>query len=320
MPRPRRSEDAIVEIARLRYEQRLAQHEIARKLGISEATVSRSLKAALDYGYVEIMVAPKAFRDAELERDLRQRFGLVNAVVVESRPSPAQTLEALGKATARALEELLKPGDVLGVSDGATVAAIAAATRRLPSADIDVVALVGGVGAPEHFTHSSEVCRRMAAGLGARAWQLPAPAIVDDDDAARMLRDIASIRGVFAMMGRIAIGIVGIGFISANATVFREGFVEAAALERIRARGAVGTICARFYGKDGQPVGSDFDGRTQSIALEDLKRAPVRIAAAISSAKADAMRAAIDGGLVNAIATDSELALSLLGRMPPLSA
>lgn len=314
MPRPRRSEDTIVEIARQRYEQRLPQHEIARKLGVSEATVSRALKAALDLGYVEILIAPKAFRNAELERRLREAMNLVAAVVVDSRTSPAQTLETLGKATARYIDDLLKPGDVLGVSDGATVAAIAAAARRVPIADLDVVALVGGVGVPEHFSHSSEVCRRMAAGLGARAWQLPAPAILDDAEAARVLRETASIKGVLAMMTRLAVAVVGVGAISANAMVFRDGFIEPARLEKIRDRGAVGTICARFFGRDGQPVGTEFDGRTLSIGLEDLKRAPIRVAAAISPAKAEAIRAAVDGGLINVVATDTDTAEVLLSK------
>ena len=313
MPRPRRSEDTIVEIARLRYEQRLPQHEIARQMGLSEATISRALKAALDLGYVEISVAPKAFRDAALERELKQRMGLVTAIVVENRSSTSQTLETLGKATARVLDEVLKAGDVLGVSDGATVAAIAAAARRGPATDLDVVALVGGVGTPEHFTHSTEVCRRMAAGLGARAWQLPAPAILDDIGAARLLRETAAIKGVFAMMHRIAVAVVGVGAISESAMVFREGFIEAAELEKIRAQGAVGTICARFFGRDGQPVGTAFDDRTLSIGVDELKRAPIRIAAAISPSKALAMRAAIEGGIINAVATDAETARTLIG-------
>ena len=71
MPRPRRSEDMIVEIARLRYEQRLPQTEIARLLEISEATVSRALKSALDLGYIEFQVTPKAFRDSASEQRLK---------------------------------------------------------------------------------------------------------------------------------------------------------------------------------------------------------------------------------------------------------
>lgn len=314
MPRPRRSEDMIVEIARLRYEQRLPQTEIARLLEISEATVSRALKSALDLGYIEFQVTPKAFRDSAAEQRLKAHLGLRLAVVVESKAGAHA--DTLGKAVARVIEDTLKSGDVLGVSDGATAAAIAAATRRSPARDLNVVALVGGVGAPEHYTHSSEVCRRFAAGLGGQAWQLPVPAIVDDAGAARLLRDTGTVRGVFSMMDRLAMAVVGVGAISANATVFREGFIAPGKLEEIRAHGAVGTICGRFFGKDGRPVGTEFDDRTLSISLERLARVPLAIAAALSPLKAEAIRAAVSGGLVNAVATDVETAEALMA-LPP---
>jgi deoxyribonucleoside regulator len=234
------------------------------------------------------------------------------AVVVDERSNPAQAIDTVGKAVARVIEDMLKPGDVLGVSDGATVSAIASAARRAPTSDFDVVALVGGIGAPEQTTHSSEVCRRMAAGLGGRAWQLPVPALVDDEQTARVLHDTGTVRGVFAMMRKVTIAVVGVGTISPDATIFREGFIDEAFMEDIRARGAVGTICARFFGRDGQRVGTRFDDRTMSIALEDLARVPLRIAAAITPDKAAAIRAAVEGGLINAIATDAATAKALL--------
>ncbi len=302
----------IVEIARLRYEQRLPQTEIARLLEISEATVSRALKSALDLGYIEFQVTPKAFRDAAVEQRLKAYLGLRLAVVVESRAGTHAPADTLGKAVARVIEDTLKSGDVLGVSDGATAAAIAAAARRPPARDINVVALVGGVGAPEHYTHSSEVCRRLAAGLGAQAWQLPVPAIVDDAGAARLMRDTGAVRGVFSMMDHLAIAVVGVGAISATAMVFREGFIAPGKLAEIRAHGAVGTICGRFFGRDGRPVGTEFDDRTLSISLERLTRVPLSIAAALSPQKAEAIRAAVAGGLVNAVATDVETAEALM--------
>lgn len=302
----------IVEIARLRYEQRLPQTEIARLLDISEATVSRSLKSALDLGYIEFQVTPKAFRDTAIEQRLKTHLGIRLAVVVENRVGAHAPSDTLGKAVARVIEDTLKSGDVLGVSDGATAAAIAAAARRSPARDLNVVALVGGVGAPEHYTHSSEVCRRLASGLGAQAWQLPVPAIVDDADAARLLRETGTVRGVFSMMDRLAIAVVGVGAISAAAMVFREGFIAPGKLEEIRAHGAVGTICGRFFGKDGRPVGTEFDDRTMSISLARLSRVPLSIAAALSPQKAEAIRAAVAGRLVNAVATDAETAEALM--------
>lgn len=312
MPRPRRSEDLIVEIARLRYEQRLPQTEIARQLELSEATVSRALKSAHDLGYIEFQITPKAFRDAAIEQRLKAHLGLRLAIVVENRSGALTPVETLGKAVARVIEDMLKPGDVLGVSDGATIAAVAAAARRTSARDVDVVALIGGVGAPEHYTHSSEVCRRLAQGLGVQAWQLPVPAIVDDADAARLLRDTGTVRGVFAMMDRLAVAVVGIGAITATAMAFRDGFIAPGKIEEVRARGAIGTICGRFFGRDGRPVGTEFDARTLSITLDGLSRVPLSIGAALTPFKAEAIRAAVAGGIVNAIATDVETAEALL--------
>jgi deoxyribonucleoside regulator len=312
MARNRRDDDLILRIARMRYDQKLPQHEIAKALAVSESTISRSLKAAMDLGFVEIQITPYAMRDFELERRLVQRFGLEFAVVVQLRDGIANSYEILGRALARTIEERLVPGAVLGVSDGDTVAAVAAAIRRGKTSDVDVVSLIGGVGAPQIPSHSSEVCRMLAAGLGARAWQMPVPAVVDDANAARVLMETSTVRAVFDLMRRLSIAIVGVGSISPRATVFRHGVIDQSYIKTIAARGAIGTICGRFYGADGKPVASDFDDRTLAISLEDLARIPLGIAAAVGSNKAAAIRAAISGRIVNALGTDSDTARAML--------
>eukprot|EP01037_Dinobryon_pediforme_P024615 gene24615-26459_t len=148
MARNRRDEEMILRIARMRYDQRLPQNEIARALALSESTVSRFLKAAMDLGFVEIQITPFGLRDFELERRLISRYGLDLAIVVQPRSSSVSTYEVLGRAVASALEERIGAGTVLGVSDGDTVAAVAAGIRRAKSSDVDVVSLIGGVGAP----------------------------------------------------------------------------------------------------------------------------------------------------------------------------
>lgn len=312
MARNRRDEELILRIARMRYDQKLPQHEIARQLSVSESTISRALKAAMDLGFVEIQITPYAMRDFDLERRLVQAFGLEFAVVVQPRAGAQNAYEILGRAIARTVEDRIVPGTVLGVSDGDTVAAVAAAIRRGKSSEVDVLSLIGGVGAPQVPSHSSEVCRMLAAGLGGRSWQLPVPAIVDDAVGARALMDTASVKSVFDMMRRMTIALVGVGSISPRATVFRHGVIDNAYIETIAARGAIGTICGRFYGADGRPVASDFDERTLSITLADLARSPLSIAAAIGPGKAPAIRAAIAGRIVNALGTDSDTARALV--------
>ncbi|MFM9500570.1 sugar-binding domain-containing protein, partial [Streptomyces galilaeus] len=87
------------------------------------------------------------------------------AIVVQPRASSVSTYEVLGRAVASVIEERVTPGAVIGISDGDTVAAVAAGVRRAKTIDVDIVSLIGGVGAPQVPTHSSEVCRVLASGL-----------------------------------------------------------------------------------------------------------------------------------------------------------
>jgi deoxyribonucleoside regulator len=313
MARNRRDEEMILRIARMRYDQRLPQNEIARTLGLSESTVSRFLKAAMDLGFVEIQITPFGLRDFELERRLTQMFGLDLAIVVQPRASSVSTYEVLGRAVASVIEERVTPGAVIGISDGDTVAAVAAGVRRAKTIDVDIVSLIGGVGAPQVPTHSSEVCRVLASGLGGRAWQLPVPAVVDDKLAAKVLTETATVRGIFELIRNMTIAIVGIGSISPRATVFRHGVIDVSYIETVRTMGAVGTICGRFFDAEGNAIMTEFDERTLSVTLDDLKRAKLRIGAAIGINKVPAIRAALKGGLLNAIALDAETARELVG-------
>lgn len=312
MARHRRDDETILRIAQMRYDQRLPQNEIARALDISESTVSRALKAAMDLGFVEIQISPTGLRDFALERRLTAVWGIELAVVVQPRSGGAQTADVLGRAVARIIEERAQAGSVIGVSDGDTVAAVAAAVRRARSTDVDVVSLIGGVGAPQIPSHSSEVCRTLATGLGGRAWQLPVPAIVDGAEAAAHLRATSTVGAVFDLMGRANLALVGIGAINPLATVFRHGVIPSAKIEAIAAAGAVGTICGWFYGPRGALIPTEFDDRTLSVSPRVLQRIPLRVGVAMHAAKAQAVKAALVGGWINAIGLDAETAEELL--------
>lgn len=312
MARHRRDDETILRIAQMRYDQRLPQNEIARTLDISESTVSRALKAAMDLGFVEIQISPTGLRDFALERRLAAAYGIDLAVVVQPRSGGTQTADVLGRAVARIVEERAQAGAVIGVSDGDTVAAVAAAVRRARSTDVDVVSLIGGVGAPQIPSHSSEVCRALANGLGGRAWQLPVPAIVDGAEAAAHMRATSTVGAVFDLMARANLALVGIGAMDPLASVFRHGVIPTAEIASIADAGAVGTICGWFYGPRGELVSTKFDDRTLSVPPRTLQRIPLRLGVAMHAAKAGAIKAALIGGWINAVGLDAATAEELL--------
>jgi deoxyribonucleoside regulator len=311
MARSRRNIETVLKIARMRYDQRLSPGEIAQAEGVSESTISRTLKLAMDLGFIDIQVTPAGWRDFGLEQRLVERLGLVTALVVQNR-DPTEPFGPLPRVVAASIEERLAPGTVLGVSDGETVAAIAAAVRRGKSSDIDVVSMIGGIGSPQVHTHSTEICREFASHTGGRAWQMPAPAVVENTESAASLMGVGLVRAVFTTMARTSIALVGVGAMSPRAAVFSHGMIDPAEIDTIKAQGAVGSICARFYDIDGRPIASEFDDRTMAISLANLARVPLRIGAAVGASKITAIRAAIRGGLINALGTDTATADALL--------
>jgi DNA-binding transcriptional regulator LsrR (DeoR family) len=314
MPRPHRDLDRILHIARLHYEDRLTQGEIAAQLSLSVATVSRHLRQAKVLGLIEIRVASSAYRDFAVEADLVRRLGLVSACVVRSAGSAAATERVLAAAAARKLDELVSPHTVIGVSNGRTLAAVVSEVRRARSPDVDVVTLIGGIGRAESASQTGEICRTLAERLGGRAWILPVPAVVESPAVAAALREAGAAAEVFALVGRVSVAAFGIGAMVPGSSTFQHGLFGDRHLAAMAERGAVGSICARFYDGDGAMLRSAMDACTLSVDLERLAAVPARLGVAFGADKVDAIDAAVRGRLVSHLATDGETAAALLAR------
>lgn len=308
-----RDHEAILRIARMRYEEKRSQQEIAKHLGISTSTVSRSLRQAMALGFVEIRVIPQSTRRREYERELQTRYGLETAIVVETGNGDDATLDALGRTVADYLMTLLRPGSVIGVSDGKTTAAVARHVRRTDLTGIEVVPLIGGVGGAQLPTHPYEVASALAHGLGVVSRPLPVPAAVDGEETAAALMASPIVRAAFEVIAQCSIALVGVGAISPDAAIVRHGVVTSQDMETAgRQLNAAGTICARFYDAAGAPIRSWIDGRMLTVTLEQLKAVRWRLGVAIGADKVSAMRAALDGQLINVLGTDERTAEALL--------
>src|ERR1700754_3321589 len=101
----------MVKVARLYHDHGVRQPEIARRLHVSQARVSRLLKQAELDGIVRTtVVVPEGVQTA-LEEQLEERYGLREAVVVEVLDdTEAGLTRDLGTATARYLEGSLTRG------------------------------------------------------------------------------------------------------------------------------------------------------------------------------------------------------------------
>lgn len=106
-------------IASSYYLDKVSQTDIAKNLEISRPTVSRYLQYAVDTGMVDIRIQDPFENVGSLEQDLRTKYGLKRAIVVDQvGESYPQILEQLGQATANYLQEIVQDGDTIGLSWG----------------------------------------------------------------------------------------------------------------------------------------------------------------------------------------------------------
>lgn len=296
----------------LYYAEGLTQQEIAERLGISRLRVNRLLKLARETGVVQISIHHPGVRLAELEGRLQRRFGLPRAVVVPAPADPGQLKRTLGRAAATYLERALRPGDCLGVTWGTTIseAAQQLAPRTVP--DLRVVQMTGGLTPDAGEINPFDVARRIADVLGARCYYLYTPMFVSRPEVCEALMSERFVAQVLEQARRATHVLSGVGEMGPTSTFYRFGYLDKETMDELAARGAVGSMLARFYDAEGRPVDSDLDRRTVAIRLEELRAIPDVILVAGGAEKVAAILGALRGGYVKTLITDATTARMLL--------
>jgi DNA-binding transcriptional regulator LsrR (DeoR family) len=293
----------LTRVARMYHEEGLPQREIALRLSLSQSRVSRLLRRAVQVGVVRTVVVSPPGVYSELEDALRSRFGLLDAIVVDG-----DTLPTLGGATAAYLDATVAAGDRIGIASwSATLMATAEAmSSPVAARAAEVTQLVGGVGNPAVQFRATGLTARLAELTGAKAVPLPAPGLLREASLRDALVRDPSVAGVMAGWDKLTLALVGIGGLAPSALLEQSGnAICASELEDLRARGAVGDICFRFFDADGDAVSSPLDARVLGIAAERLHAIPRRIGVAGGAQKYPAVRAALRGGWINVLITDT---------------
>ncbi|MEZ0342016.1 sugar-binding transcriptional regulator [Mycobacterium sp. pV006] len=306
--------------ATLYYLDGLTQAQIATRLGVSRPTAGRLVARAKARGLVRIeVVVPSDLRDdlhAEEERELEERFGLTEVVVVghgadvsgAGRPA---AFAGVGRAAAALLMRRLLPDDVLGFTWGPEQVAVATALTPGAATCRAVVQLDGSMTSAAYQTGVELFLSRCADTLRAETIRLPAPLYADPSTVASMRSDSMISRTLEA--GRRAdMMLFGVGAVSTSTTLFEGSFLDTRMLGELVELGAVGEIGGRFFDADGHPVASELQDRAVSVPLEDVRACERTLLISSGSAKHSATLAALRGGLARLLVCDIDCARWLL--------
>ncbi|MBN2602130.1 MAG: sugar-binding transcriptional regulator [Candidatus Marinimicrobia bacterium] len=303
----------VIEAARLYYEHNFSQQQIAQKLGISRPGVSRLLQQARDNGVVKIQIIDPSDKGTLLESQLREKLHLNRVLIVPNdNDDDALIKSRLGSAAAGILDDYVHDGMIFGISWGTTMLSVANHVTKKRLKDLTVVQLNGGVSRADYNTHASDAARKIAEAFGAIPYLLPLPAIVDRSELKDAIITDKNIASTLGIARNATVAMFTIGSFTYDSALVKSNYFDAAEVDELLKKGAVGDICSRIINHEGKICSEEANARTIGIELGDIRAKEISIAVAGGQSKLPAIKAALKAKLCNILVTDELVANELL--------
>ncbi len=302
----------MVRVAELYYDEDKTQDEIGGLLKISRWKVGRLLTQARERGIVRIEIVHPRARRLGLERELVERFGLSDAVVVPSPDGDDGTLERVAQAAADFLAALRPVPRTLGVSWGRTLRAVAEALPVDWAHGVSVVQLNGGVSLNRRSGGAAGLAVTIAQRGNGQVSLLPSPAILERVETKRAIEADRTVAAVLEQAADAQAFLFTAGPCDATSAHVENGYLSAADVEELARRGAVGDVLGRYVDAEGNIVDAQLDERTVGVDLDRLRGAPRAIFVTAGAAKHDVARTVVGNGLCGVVVTDETTARALL--------
>ncbi len=301
-------------ILNLYYVEKLTQTEIAGHLDLSTPKVNRLLQQARELGYVEFVIRTPFQHLFELENRLKAVFGLQEVIVIPAVGSTSSSLlNAIGNVGANFLLEHIRDGDILSITPGTTVQAVVQSIEATRQYQVEIVPILGSIQG-EIESDMNYLATQMADRLGAKSYQLHAPAFMDTQEHCEVLRSMEPVKRILDIGRHANIALLGVGTVDPEASRFVQ-FTALAADEMneiANGCGGVGEISAHVYDIDGNPCSQAYSDRVIGLTLDEIRQIPYRIGVAASEAKALPIYGALRGGYLHALITDEAAARGVL--------
>lgn len=300
--------DQIARAAWLSFVAGQTQDEIAAQMGVSRQSVQRMVAQAQAMGLVKVRIDHPFADCLDLAARLRRQSGLQFCEVVPADPRGA----GMAIAIADCIETWLRREEPLIAAFG-TGRTLRAGVEQMPRVECDqhrIVSLTGNI-ATDGSTAYYNVLFSLSERVTARSYPLLMPVVTSSAAERQALSAQAGISRVIDLARQAAVAFVGIGTVGEDAPLVLDGFMSADEITALNRAGAVGEITGWAYDAQGRLLDGALRDRVASAPIPSRESTLV-IAAATGKAKHQAIRAALLGGLVNGLITDTETAEFLL--------
>ncbi len=294
-------------IAKLYYEEGRTQSEIATQFSISRPKVSRKLAEARERGIVKIFIDDAIDDISEMEQQLLTAFHLKGARVASVPEDDVElAIQLTARLGAQFLPTFLDPGDHIGVNWGWTLFELSKEFPAFSLPDCSLVQLSGAVDNANCRSFAHEIISNLSQKLGAEsAFCLPCPALVESPIILDILLHDAKVRSLLERVEDCNKLFVNIATPDEDSCLYQAGYLNDENIARLKDVEAVGSICSRFFDKNGNICDPELDKRTVGISLDAIKNAECVLACIVGRQKARAVYYALKAGWIDVLVTDS---------------
>jgi DNA-binding transcriptional regulator LsrR (DeoR family) len=174
------------------------------------------------------------------------------------------------------------------------------------------VSLIGNI-APDGSASFFDVVMRISDKVRAPHYPMPVPVISPTPQENAAFHALGPVKKVVNLAQAADVVFVGVGQMSNDAPLLKDGFVSRAELDEMQAAGAVGEVAGWVFDSDGVYLDVGTNTRTGGVRVAPgLDRPSIGIAAGAS--KVPAIKGALKSRIINGLVTDEPTARALLNR------
>lgn len=290
----------------------MTQDQIAGELGVSRQRAQRLVSRAMAEGLIQVRLNHSIGACLDLEQALKARFKMTRCRVAPGLGPGADGVRAIAPAAAAELERFLRMPDpaVIGLGTGRALRGMVDAMVPMEADQHRLVSLIGNI-APDGSASFFDVVMRIADKVRAPHYPMPVPVISPTSAENAAFHALGPVKKVVDLARAADVIFVGVGQMSNDAPLLKDGFVTRSELDEMQAAGAVGEVAGWVYDSAGIYLDVGTNTRTGGVRVAPgLDRPSIGIAAGAS--KVPAIAGALKSRIINGLVTDEPTARALL--------
>lgn len=305
----------LIKIARLYYLEEMNQKDIAKKMNISLASVSRSIHRAKEMGLVTITVQESSEKLEDVEIAIEKKFKLQECLLTPSADSLKVIYSGMAKQLNMLFDRILNSKSIVGVSWGDTLRVMAESMQPTEQPCLGVVPIIGAIGEIETGIFPNRIAKIYSKKLHCHSYLVNTPGLVDSIETKELVTADTSFSKINTIWKKVSIILFSISSLRKATSLSGGDIFTKRQWNEVEKAGASLTTNFNFLDKSGVEVETKLSERIINLRYSEMKKKEHRILVSSGKDKLQPILSALKGGLPTVLITDIKTAKSLLNKV-----